>query len=43
MHLKSKILEYTVYVVVIILSLIVLGLVALAPGLMDTHVVYQGF
>jgi hypothetical protein len=39
----SPLLERLVYALVIILSLIVLGLVVLAPGFMDTHVVYQGF
>jgi hypothetical protein len=36
-------LERLVYALVIILSLITLGLVVLAPGFMDTQVVYQGF
>jgi hypothetical protein len=36
-------LERLVYALVIVLSLIALGLVALAPGFMDTQVVYQGF
>lgn len=41
--MNPKILERLVYTLVIVLSLIVLGLVALAPGFMDTQVVYQGF
>jgi hypothetical protein len=41
--MNPKILERLVYVLVIVLSLIALGLVALAPGFMDTQVVYQGF
>ena len=41
--MNRKILERLVYALVIVLSLIVLGLVALAPGFMDTQVVYQGF
>jgi hypothetical protein len=41
--MNRKILEWLVYALVIVLSLIVLGLVALAPGFMDTQVVYQGF
>ena len=36
-------LEKFIYALVIILSLITLGLVVLAPGFMDTQVVYQGF
>jgi hypothetical protein len=41
--MSPKILERLVYALVILLSLIALGLVALAPGFMDTQVVYQGF
>jgi hypothetical protein len=41
--MNPQILERLVYALVIVLSLIVLGLVALAPGFMDTQVVYQGF
>jgi hypothetical protein len=41
--MNRKILERLVYALVIVLSLIALGLVALAPGFMDTQVVYQGF
>ena len=41
--MNPKILERLVYTLVIVLSLIALGLVALAPGFMDTQVVYQGF
>jgi hypothetical protein len=41
--MNPKILEQLVYVLVIVLSLIALGLVALVPGFMDTLVVYQGF
>lgn len=41
--MNPKILEQLVYVLVIVLSLVVLGLVTLAPGFMDTQVVYQGF
>jgi hypothetical protein len=41
--MNPKILEQFVYILVIVLSLIALGLVALAPGFMDTQVVYQGF
>jgi hypothetical protein len=43
MNPKSKNLERVVYALVIILSLLVLGLVALAPGFLDSQVVYQGF
>jgi hypothetical protein len=43
MNPKSKNLERLIYAVVIILSLIVLGLVALAPGFLDSQVIYQGF
>jgi hypothetical protein len=41
--MNPQILERLVYALVIVLSLIALGLVALAPGFMDTQVVYQGF
>ena len=41
--MNPKILEQFVYLLVIVLSLVALGLVALAPGFMDTQVVYQGF
>ncbi|HTR43350.1 MAG TPA: hypothetical protein VMH87_17190 [Pseudomonadales bacterium] len=41
--MNPRILERLVYALVIVLSLIALGLVALAPGFMDTQVVYQGF
>jgi hypothetical protein len=41
--MNPKILERLVYALVIALSLIALGLVALAPGFLDTQVVYQGF
>lgn len=41
--MNPKILDRLVYALVIVLSLIALGLVALAPGFMDTQVVYQGF
>ena len=41
--MNPLILERVVYALVIVLSLIALGLVALAPGFMDTQVVYQGF
>jgi hypothetical protein len=41
--MNRKILERVVYALVIVLSLIALVLVALAPGFMDTQVVYQGF
>jgi hypothetical protein len=41
--MNPQILERLVYALVIVLSLIALGLVALVPGFMDTHVVYQGF
>jgi hypothetical protein len=41
--MTPQILEKLVYTLVIVLSLIALGLVALAPGFMDTQVVYQGF
>lgn len=43
MNPQSKILEYLVYSAVLVLSLIVLGLFALVPGLLETQVVYQGF
>jgi hypothetical protein len=43
MNPKSKIPERLIYAAVIILSLLVLGLLALAPGFLDTQVVYQGF
>jgi hypothetical protein len=43
MNPKSKILERIVYALLIIFSLIAVGLVTLAPGFMNTHVVYQGF
>jgi hypothetical protein len=41
--MNPKTIERLVYALVIVLSLIALGLVALAPGFMDTQVVYQGF
>jgi|HubBroStandDraft_5_1064220.scaffolds.fasta_scaffold362232_2 hypothetical protein len=41
--MTPQILEKLIYTLVIALSLIALGLVALAPGFMDTQVVYQGF
>jgi len=43
MNPKSKSLERLIYALVIVLSLLVLGLVALAPGFLDTQVIYQGF
>ena len=43
MNPKSKVLERFIYALVIILSLIVLGLVAMAPGFLQSKVVYQGF
>jgi hypothetical protein len=43
MNPQFKIPERLIYAAVIILSLIVLGLAALAPELLDTQVVYQGF
>ncbi len=43
MNPKFKILERILYAVVIILSLIALGLFALAPGFMNSQVVYKGF
>jgi hypothetical protein len=43
MNPKSKILERFVYALVIVLLLIVLGLVALSPGFLDSQVIYQGF
>lgn len=43
MNPRSKNIEYLIYALVVLFSLIALGLVALAPGFMDTHVVYQGF
>jgi hypothetical protein len=36
-------LERVIYALVIIVSLIVLGLVAVAPGFLDSQVIYQGF
>ncbi|HTR43496.1 MAG TPA: hypothetical protein VMH87_17935 [Pseudomonadales bacterium] len=41
--MSPRILEQFVYILVIVLSLVALGLVTLAPGFMDTQVVYQGF
>jgi hypothetical protein len=43
MNPKSKSLERLIYAVVIILSLIAVGLVAVAPDLLASKVVYQGF
>lgn len=43
MEPKPNNLERFIYALVIILSLIVLGLVALAPGFLDSQVIYQGF
>jgi hypothetical protein len=43
MNPPSKILERLIYALVIILSLIAVGLFALAPSLMESKVVYQGF
>lgn len=42
MNLKPHI-ERLIYALVIILSLAALGLFALAPGFMETQVIYQGF
>jgi hypothetical protein len=36
-------IKHFIYAAVIIISLIILTLVAIAPGFMDTGVVYQGF
>ena len=36
-------LEKLIYAAVIILSLVVLGLMTLAPGFLDSQVIYQGF
>ena len=41
--MKPKTLERLVYALVIVLSLILLGLMALAPDFMNSQVVYQGF
>jgi len=41
--MNPQILERLVYALVIVLSLIALGLVALAPGFRETRVIYQGF
>lgn len=41
--MNQKILERFVYALVIVLSLILLGLMALAPNFMDSQVIYQGF
>lgn len=41
MNLKN--LERVIYALVIILSLLVVGLVVLAPGFLDSQVIYQGF
>lgn len=41
--MNPKILEGLIYALVIVLSLVALGLIALAPGFLDTQVVYQGF
>ena len=41
--MKPKILERLIYALLIVLSLIALGLVTLAPGFMETQVVYKGF
>jgi hypothetical protein len=43
MNPKSKSLERLIYVLLIVLSLIAVGLVTLAPDLMTSKVVYQGF
>jgi hypothetical protein len=43
MNPKSKNLERCIYALVIVLSLIVLGLVVLSPGFLDSQVIYQGF
>jgi hypothetical protein len=41
--MNPKIVEHLVYALVIVLSLIAVGLVALAPDFLNTQVVYQGF
>jgi hypothetical protein len=41
--MNPKILEGLIYALVIVLSLVAIGLVAVAPGFLDTQVVYQGF
>jgi len=41
--MNPKILEHLVYTLVIVVSLIALGLVALAPDCTDTQVAYQRF
>ena len=43
MNPKTKILERCVYALVVILTLIALGLVALSPAFLESKVVYQGF
>lgn len=41
--MNRKTIERLVYTLVVALSLIVLGLVALSPDFMNSHTVYQGF
>ena len=41
--MRHPLIEHCLYALVIILSLIVLGLIAVSPGFLDTQVVYQGF
>jgi len=41
--MNPKILEGLIYALVIVLSLVAIGLAAVAPGFLDTQVVYQGF
>lgn len=43
MNHKSKILERLIYALVVILSLIAVGLVALAPDMLASKLVYGGF
>lgn len=43
MNPQSKNLERLIYTLLIVLSLIAVGLVALAPNLLASKVVYQGF
>lgn len=41
--MNRKILEPFIYALVIALSLLALGLIALAPGFLNSQVVYQAF
>jgi hypothetical protein len=41
--MNPKIIERLVYLLVIVLSLTILGLMAFAPDFMNSQVIYQGF